>query len=194
MILKTPITIFLKAIIIIIVLILISNCKRDDAENKFLRKTTLQVIDSIRHYYPILRGSKLNMVVRIENTGDYPLKLYNVLPSCGCTLVKFSKRAIPVGSFGLIQMEYESSKNIGYVGIYTTIIANTEKPSHTIFFDLNVVSNPLYTKDFEEIYTAKQKKEKSSMKKMADGDTNQRGYLTDTISKIQLKIKNTPSY
>jgi len=185
MILKPPTIIVVKIIIIIISLTLTISCKRDDKENKFLHKTTLQVIDSIRHYYPILRGSKLNMVIKIKNTGDYPLKIYNVLPSCGCTLAKFPKRAIPVDSFGLIQMEYESSKNIGYVGIYTTIVANTEKPSHTIFFDLNVVSNPLYTKDFEEIYTNKQKKVKSSTKRQVNGDTSQRSYITDTISKIQ---------
>ncbi len=185
MISKTQITIVIKTTIIITLLILIHSCKQDDKENKFLHKTTLQVIDSIRHYYPILRGSKLNMVVKVKNTGDYPLKIYNVLPSCGCTLAKFPKRVIPVGSFGLIQMEYESSKNIGYVGIYTTIVANTKKPSHTIFFDLNVVSNPLYTKDFEEIYTDKQKKENASIKAMANGNLNQRDYVTDTISKVQ---------
>ncbi len=185
MISKAPLTSIIKIITIITLLLIINSCKQDNQENKFLHKTTLRVVDSIRHYYPILRGKKLNMIVKVENTGDYPLKIYNVLPSCGCTLATFPKRAIPVGSFGLIQMEYESSKNIGYVGVYTTIVANTKKTSHTIFFDLNVIPNPLYTKDFEEIYTDKQKKEKSLIKSMVDGDINQRDYVTDTIPRVQ---------
>lgn len=159
-----------------------------DGENALLEPTTIEIEDPLRHYYPIIQGQKQNIVVKITNTGDEPLKIFNVLPSCGCTLAKFPKNAIAPDNYGLIEMEYNSTKNIGYVGIYTTIIANTKIKSHTIFFDLYVVPDALYTKDYEELYQIEMEKEKGlGIQKMVDGETNQRGYIVDSTGVRKFK-------
>jgi hypothetical protein len=162
-----------------IISLLTSGCKETDTENQFLAKTTMEIEDPVRHYYPILQGLKQNIIVKVTNTGEEPLKIYKVLPSCGCTIAKFSTSAIAPGNDAFIEMEYDSNKNIGYVGIYTTIIANTEKHHHTMFFDLNVVPESLHTKDYEELYHIEQEK-KGGLQELVEGKTNERGYLVDS--------------
>lgn len=152
------------------------SCKKESAENPLLAQTTMFLEDPYRKYYPVQQGQKLNVVVKVENTGEKPLKIFNVLPSCGCTLVKYPK-AIAPGRFGLIQMEYNSNKNLGHVGIYTTLIANTPERTHTIYFETNVVPNSLYIKDYEELYFEEKRDEKGFIQEAVEGKANERGYI-----------------
>ena len=50
--------------------------------------TTIDIKDPIRHYYPILRGQDLTVIVRINNTGKYPLVIKDIQPSCGCIILE----------------------------------------------------------------------------------------------------------
>lgn len=158
--------------------VMLSGCS-GESENRFLAKTTMEIEHPVRHYYPILQGLKQNVIVKVKNTGTEPLKIYKVLPSCGCTIAKFTDRAIAPGNDAFIEMEYDSNKNIGYVGIYTTIIANTKQHQHTMFFDINVVPESLHTKDYEELYHIEQEK-KGGLQELVEGETNERGYLVDS--------------
>lgn len=167
------------AMFALLAVLFITGCEKSDKENQFLAKTTMQIDDPVRHYYPVLQGLKQNIIVKVTNTGNEPLKIHKVLPSCGCTIAKFSTSAIAPGNDGFIQMEYDSTKNIGYVGIYTTIIANTDKHHHTMFFDINVVPESLHTKDYEELYRIEQEK-KAGVDEAVEGGTNQRGYVVDS--------------
>ncbi len=141
--------------------------------------TTLEVEDPYRKYFPVLQGQPLSIVFKVENTGDSPLRIFNVLPSCGCTTAKFP-RAIAPGGFGVIELEFNSNKNIGHVGIYTTLVANTKDKYHTFFFETNVVPDALYIKDYEQIYYEQMQDEKGFMQSAVDGEANQKGYIVDS--------------
>jgi len=53
-------------------------------------------------------------------------------------------------------LKYNSTKNIGYVKQYVTIYGNlTGVDNIEIVFDVHVVPNSLYTKDYEELYLEK---------------------------------------
>lgn len=156
-----------------------TSCKGSD-ENDTLELTTIEIEDPIRHYYPILQGQKQNITMKITNTGDAPLKIFKVLPSCGCTVAKATTSAIAPGNYALLEMEYNSIKNIGKVGIYTTLVCNTKKHYHTVYFDLNVVPDALYTKDYEELYHIEQEEQKSGALELVEGETNERGYIVDS--------------
>ncbi len=158
----------------LLILLILVGCKKE------LEITTMEIEDPIRTYYPILQGEKQDIVVKIKNTGENPLKIENVLPSCGCTIATFPKSAIRPGEFGLLQLEYNSNKNIGDVKIFTTILANTKEYSHTFMFKINVVPNALYTPDYEELYSQEKKSEKGVIQEMVDGKTNQQGYIVDS--------------
>lgn len=153
---------------------IMSSCNTD------LSTTSLEIEDPERLYYPIVQGEKQTIVIKITNTGQKALVINHVLPSCGCILAKYPKSAIRVGEIGFIELEYNSNKNIGYVELYTTIIANTEPVSHTFVFKTNVVPNALYTPDYEELYKAEKEDEKGAIQQMVDGKANQKGYIVDT--------------
>jgi len=150
------------------------NLRKPDIEK--VKKTKMEVVDPERHYYPILRGSKLSASYKIYNKGNEPLIIYDVQASCGCIDVSFSKSSIGINEYGFINVDYDSAKNIGYVEFYIMIRANTEKNIFTtIKFDLNVITSAHYTKDYEEIYFERKEKTGTSV----DGDLTQQGYYLD---------------
>ena len=165
-----------KIFILLSLTLLISSCFRKPDINT-ARKTKMEIIDPERHYYPILRGSELTSVYQIYNRGNEPLIIYDVQASCGCIELDFPTGSIGKDDFGYIILDYDSAKNIGYVEFYVTILANTEKDVFTtVKFDLNVVTSPHYTKDYEEIYLERRK---AKLAGEVDGDLTQQGYYMD---------------
>ena len=163
-----------KMIVFLLLLAVLSSCNLKD------KKTAIKIIDPERHYYPILRGQELEVVYQLENTGEYPLFITNIHTSCGCILVDdASFKVLPAGGKGFVKIKYDSSKNIGYVKHYITIYANLEtQTKEELSFDLNVVPNALYTRDYEELY--EQRKEKGlNEKDLVDGNEVNLGYYTD---------------
>ncbi|MBG7613225.1 DUF1573 domain-containing protein [Polaribacter sp. BAL334] len=143
----------------------------------------MEIEDPERHYYPILRGSELNVAYKFYNRGVEPLIIYEVQASCGCIEVDFPTGSIGQDDFGFITLDYDSAKNIGYVEFYITIIANTEKDIFTtIKFDLNVVTSPHYTQDYEEIYMERRKEKLAGE---VDGDLTQQGYYVDFTKTVR---------
>lgn len=168
-----------KAFVFLSVSILAISLLSACSENKNGSITTVKIEDPERKYFPILQGQRQNINVKVFNTGQNPLKISAVYPSCGCTVAKYPTKLIPVGEYGTIEMEYNSNKNLGYVGIYTTIKTNTKEGSQTFFFEINVVPDPHYTKDYEELYNADKEANKSLVKELVDGAANQQGYTVD---------------
>ena len=160
------------------------SCAND--KNKTHAPTTFELEDPYRKYFPVLQGQPLFMNFKITNTGDKPLYIYDVLPSCGCTTVKHP-RAIAPGLEGAIQLEFNSNKNIGHVGIYTTIVANTKEKYHTFFFETNVVPDALYIKDYEQIFYEQMKDEKGFTQELVDGAANNKGYIVDSTESRKFK-------
>ena len=162
--------------ILLIALISISCDIRKPSIEK-VDKTKMEIIDPERHYYPILRGSEITAAYKLYNRGNEPLIIYDVQASCGCIDINFPETSIAKDDFGFITLDYDSAKNIGFVEFFVTIKANTEKDVFTtIKFDLNVVTSPHYTQDYEEIYLDRRKEK---MGGEVDGDLTQQGYYID---------------
>lgn len=153
----------------------IMGCK--DVENI---KTTLEVVDNGRHYYPILTGQELDIVFPIKNTGTEPFILADIITSCGCITANISSiKTIPAGQERRLHLKYNSSKNIGYVEHFVTLYGNLATTDQMeIKFDSNVVPNALYTKDYEELYQ-EEKNRRGNIKDWVDGDENNKGYYID---------------
>lgn len=152
MITKKHINIFYMTVIIINM----SACNIND------KITSMEITDPERHYYAISRGQILDMKYPIKNTGKYPLFISEIQTSCGCAVVDQSSfKILPAGREGFIRIKYDSNKNIGYVKHYITIYANIESEKKEATFDINVVPNNLYTRDYEELYN--EHKDKNGM-------------------------------
>ncbi|RYM36058.1 DUF1573 domain-containing protein [Brumimicrobium glaciale] len=143
--------------------------------------TTLEIIDNNRHYYPVLRGQELNVIFTLKNTGTKPFVLNDMLITCGCIVPKKSSiRSIPAGREGKLHLIYNSNKNIGFVEHHIDIYGNLKEDEKiTLVFDVNVVPEGLYTKDYEEVYKEARKEAGIDVKEMVDGDESNKGFYLD---------------
>jgi hypothetical protein len=173
----------MKNIYWLFLLLLLASCDLRKPDLESVKRTKMEVIDPERHYYPILRGSELTATYKLYNRGNEPLILYDVQASCGCIDIDFPTSSIGKDGFGFIIVDYDSAKNIGFVEFFITILANTEKDVFTtVKFDLNVVTSPHYTRDYEEIYL---KRREEKLAGAVDGDLTQQGYYIDETRTVR---------
>ena len=45
--------------------------------------TSIEIMDPVRHYYPVVQGEKFEIYINIKNTGKHFLKITDVQTSCG---------------------------------------------------------------------------------------------------------------
>jgi len=141
------------------------------------RTTQIEVVDANRHYYPLVQGQELKIVYEIKNTGDAPLNIDEILPTCGCIIFdETQKKNVPSKGKIFLELTYNSNKNIGLVNHFIYLYGNFKDSNvRELSFDVNVVPDALYTKDYEELY--KKEVDKSGVIKNAvDGDLNNKGY------------------
>lgn len=147
--------------------------------SKKAEKTTVQVDDPVRHYYPVVSGQKLEMDFKIVNTGKEPLIVKDIQPSCGCIVVGTWDRFIVPGGEQRIQFTFDSSKNVGYVQHVIRLFGNIyPRGMMELVFDVNVVPPSDFTPDYEERYQ-KELAEKQKMRNAVDGNVNEQGYYVD---------------
>lgn len=137
----------------------------------------VKIVDPVRHYYPIIQGQELNIIIELENKSDNPFKITDILTSCGCVVLKKGALdVIPGQSTGYIELTYDSNKNIGLVNHFIYIYGNLNKVNKLeANFDVHVVPDALYTPDYEELYR-KEVEKKGGAKNMVEGDENNKGY------------------
>ena len=152
---------------------LLTGCK------KRISMTTVEVPDSIRHYYPVIAGQELNLVYDLTNTGDQPLIIRDIQPSCGCIVTMPESRMVLPEKTIRLKFVYQSAKNIGYVQHVIRIYGNIKpKGMAKLVFDVNVVPHADYTRDYEELY--KEAVERNELiKGKVDGEVNEQGYYVD---------------
>src|SRR5258705_2342268 len=75
--------------------------------------TTMQWIDSVKDYGKITEGQKLEVLFRFKNTGNKPLVIESVHPSCGCTVADPPKEPIAPGAEGEIKGSFDSNGKSG---------------------------------------------------------------------------------
>lgn len=141
----------------------------------------MEIEDNQRHYYPLVTGQQKDLSFKIKNTGKNPLMISDIITSCGCLKVNddSDRFSVPPGKERLLTLSYNSTKNIGYVKHYVTLYGNFEGADFKeIVFDINVVPNAMYTKDYEELYT-EEMNASGGFKRFVDGDENNKGYYMD---------------
>jgi len=157
---------------LLLLMVVIASCNVKD------KKTSIEIVDNDRHYFPVLQGQELDIVFPIKNIGENPFILEDMITSCGCLVPqKSSIKTIPGKSEGRLILKYNSNKNVGYVKHYVTLYGNFETTDKMeVVFDVNVVPNSLWTPDYEELY---HKEKDGKIKSAVEGDENNKGYYMD---------------
>lgn len=106
----------------------------DDPKNN----TTIQWIDSSLDMGQIAEGQKLEVAFRFKNTGNKPLVIKQVLPSCGCTAADVPKEPIAPGQEGVIKGVFDSHGKPGKNNKTMTVFTNTDAKQQVVSFAVDV--------------------------------------------------------
>lgn len=101
--------------------------------------TNIQWIDSVRNLGKIIEGQKVAVAFRFRNSGDKPLIIESVQPSCGCTVADYPKEPIAPGAEGEISGTFNSEGREGLQHKELTVKANTAgSGEQKVFFEVEV--------------------------------------------------------
>lgn len=130
---------------------LIAGCKNSDKSGSAAPPaivdsthfTTIQWLDSTKDFGKIEEGQKLEVSFRFKNTGDKPLVIEKVQPSCGCTVAEQSTEPIAPGGEGQVKASFNSQGRTGVNHKTLYVTANTKGTrSHALQFVVQVEKKP----------------------------------------------------
>lgn len=100
--------------------------------------TSIQWVDSVRNLGKIMEGQKVAVSFRFRNSGNKPLIIESVQPSCGCTVADYPKEPIAPGAEGEISGTFNSEGREGLQHKELTVRANTQTPEQKVYFEVDV--------------------------------------------------------
>ena len=102
--------------------------------------TSIQWIDSTKNLGKIYAGQNLQVHFRFKNTGNKPLVIQSVTPSCGCTVADYPKKAIAPGEESEVTGAFDSKGREGLQQKNMTVVANTKgNQNHVLRFEVEVL-------------------------------------------------------
>jgi hypothetical protein len=104
--------------------------------------TNIAFAESTFDFGKVKQDSENKHIFRFTNTGTEPLIISNAKGSCGCTVPKYPKEPIPVGSTGEIEVVYKPGKQKGTQTKTVTVTANTEPADTRIQISADVLEVP----------------------------------------------------
>jgi hypothetical protein len=138
-----------KAILSLFLVPFLFSCRENDSKLKVFSSmqlpkdsslfTKITWLDSTsRDYGTIPEGQKLEVAYRFLNSGDKPLIIARVQPSCGCTIAEQPDEPILPGKEGVIKASFNSEGRTGINHKKLYVFANT-KGSQSNEVQFNVV-------------------------------------------------------
>jgi hypothetical protein len=89
--------------------------------------TSIEWLDSAsRDFGKITEGQKLEVSFRFKNSGEKPLVIQKVQPSCGCTIAEQPNEPIAPGGEGIIKASFNSEGHVGLNHKTLYVYANTK--------------------------------------------------------------------
>ncbi len=83
----------------------------------------LTLVDPLKDFGTVARGAKIEWDFTIRNTGDKPLEILSVQPTCGCTVAEFDK-VIQPGSTGKVHAVVDTTQFSGPITKGITVTSN----------------------------------------------------------------------
>lgn len=90
----------------------------------------------------IKEGDKVAHTYKVINTGEAPLIIQDVKPTCGCTAPDWTKTPIPPGGEGFVKAEFDSQGKPDMQNKFVTVTANTWPRTFKLGFKAMVTPKP----------------------------------------------------
>ena len=138
--------------VVLLAVILMAGCQGNDkketasntdAPRDSTQLTTVEWLDSAKDFGKIQEGQKLEVAFRFRNTGNKPLVIERVQPSCGCTVAEQPKEPIAPGAEGQIKASFNSEGRVGTNHKTLYVYANMKDArTHPLEFSVQVEKKP----------------------------------------------------
>jgi hypothetical protein len=125
------------SILVLVIGSFLLSCRENDAKSNWSSSmqlpkdssqyTKITWLDSTqRDFGSIPEGQKLEIAYRFLNSGNRPLIIARVQPSCGCTVAEQPSEPILPGKEGVIKASFNSEGRVGINHKKIYVIANTK--------------------------------------------------------------------
>lgn len=104
----------------------------------FSQATQIQFKDTFIDLGKVKEGTETKVIYTYKNIGDKPLMLFNVSPSCGCTIADYSHHPLSPMSTDSIIAKFDSKGKDGSYQKSIKVNCNTEQKVHDLVFRVNV--------------------------------------------------------
>ena len=94
-------------------------------EQNLTSKASFKWDQTLYNFGTIKQGEIVNYTFKFTNNGTEDLKIQSTSASCGCTVPKHTKEAIPPGGRGEIVVRFDSKGKSGQQSPVITVVANT---------------------------------------------------------------------
>jgi len=113
--------------------------KQDPVEDG--KHAILTFDEQIFKFGTISQGEQLEHTFNFENTGETPLLITAVKPSCGCTLPKeWPKHPIAPGEEGKIEIQFDSNRKSGKQNRSINIVSNAIPQTTILYLEGEVIA------------------------------------------------------
>lgn len=146
--------------------------------------TTACIIDSVRHYPPVIRGGNIYVTCKIVNTGDNSLVITDIQPAnLSIEQVTSDPKIITSQDTAVVSFVFNTDKIVGYTQQKIRFFGNIKDSGRlTLTFDANVVRPAGDQSDYEDIYF---NGEQDYVDLIVDGELGNQGYTTDSIKELK---------
>ncbi|NNC82267.1 MAG: DUF1573 domain-containing protein [Flavobacteriales bacterium] len=117
---------------IAVLLLVISSCKMTNRNESSVSadmvtsRTTIAFEEDVFDFGEMTQGDQVSFEFEFINTGDSPLLILDVKPSCGCTISDdWPDHPIEPGEGGIIPVTFNSEGKKGHQSKSITLVANT---------------------------------------------------------------------
>lgn len=101
----------------------------------------------------ISEGTQATYAFKFKNTGNQPVVIANVQPSCGCTTPDWTKEPILPDKSGMVKAVYNSTGRPGAFHKSITVTSNAATPTQALFIEGTVLEKSAAS----TVYTTEQK-------------------------------------
>ena len=115
------------------------NVSTADPATPTLPPTTVQFNTMSHDFGKIKEGEVVSHKFMFKNTGDKPLLVENVKPSCGCTTPDWTKEEVAPGKEGFVAVEFNSAGKSGQQTKTVNVTLNTAERNVVLTFSGEVV-------------------------------------------------------
>ena len=121
------------------ILLSISSSAQETLEEIDLTFPIVRFFETEMDFGESMEGETLEHTFKFINEGKEPLVISNILTSCGCTIVDWSRNPIGPGKKGEIKARFNTTNRIGLQNKSLIVLSNSSNHKEEIKIKVNVI-------------------------------------------------------